>query len=313
MNNLSIIVDKQYHDWIDLAKGIGIFLVVVGHGLFPCHYAIDVFHMPLFFFIAGFTFRQPQDMSAFVMKKIKRIGIPYVFFAVTTSFIMLYPGLPGGGKNGPLWFFQTIFTATLLYALLRQSLKANHVSVACILFSVLTYFLVNNPEYDVLPFALSRALEAVVFMHLGYLYAKTPLKYTMAKLITAILLYVIGLYVLITQYDAKGLFLSGEAYSYNYAWFYITSLSGIIAAISFSQLVKSLPLFNWFGKNSLVIMCTHFQLMEWVNVQISQSPYYSTLAGKCVMGLLEYALALSVSAVCVFLCKKYMPKLAGYK
>ena len=40
---------KEYLDYLDLAKGIGILLVIMGHSLFPLHIAIDIFHMPLFF------------------------------------------------------------------------------------------------------------------------------------------------------------------------------------------------------------------------------------------------------------------------
>lgn len=49
-----------HFDYIDLAKGVGIILVILGHGMFPCHFAIDAFHMPLFFVLAGITFKQPK-------------------------------------------------------------------------------------------------------------------------------------------------------------------------------------------------------------------------------------------------------------
>lgn len=41
---------------VDIAKGIGIILVVWGHtfGCCPVMKEIDFFHMPLFFFVAGF-------------------------------------------------------------------------------------------------------------------------------------------------------------------------------------------------------------------------------------------------------------------
>lgn len=44
---------KVYYSWIDVAKGIGIILVVIGHTLLPFHAVIDVFLMPLFFILAG--------------------------------------------------------------------------------------------------------------------------------------------------------------------------------------------------------------------------------------------------------------------
>lgn len=40
---------KEYNPVFDFIKGIGIFLVVLGHTLCPSHFLINVFHMPLFF------------------------------------------------------------------------------------------------------------------------------------------------------------------------------------------------------------------------------------------------------------------------
>ena len=49
----SLVVNKQRIDWIDIAKGIGIFLMVVGHTSIPSFLSnyIFSFHMPLFFII----------------------------------------------------------------------------------------------------------------------------------------------------------------------------------------------------------------------------------------------------------------------
>ncbi|MCD4694754.1 MAG: acyltransferase family protein, partial [Bacteroidales bacterium] len=50
---------KQRFEWIDIAKGIGILLVVYGHCQPPplIEKFVYAFHMPLFFFISGFLFR----------------------------------------------------------------------------------------------------------------------------------------------------------------------------------------------------------------------------------------------------------------
>lgn len=47
-------------DWIDIAMGIAIILVIVGHTVpnpSPLRHAIFSFHMPVFFILAGYTFR----------------------------------------------------------------------------------------------------------------------------------------------------------------------------------------------------------------------------------------------------------------
>ena len=52
--------NKSHLDFLDLAKGIGILLVVLGHGMFPNHFLIDSFHMPLFFFIERYLFKEKK-------------------------------------------------------------------------------------------------------------------------------------------------------------------------------------------------------------------------------------------------------------
>ena len=41
----------QRLDWLDMAKGIGMILVVYGHSYGPDNYYVYLFHMPLFFIL----------------------------------------------------------------------------------------------------------------------------------------------------------------------------------------------------------------------------------------------------------------------
>lgn len=82
----------------DLAKGIGIILVVLGH-FFPegaphwyavIRQVIYSFHMPLFLFVSGFVYmhtRRDISYGAFLKKKVHRIVIPY--FLVSFLFIAI--------------------------------------------------------------------------------------------------------------------------------------------------------------------------------------------------------------------------------
>jgi fucose 4-O-acetylase-like acetyltransferase len=67
-------------NWIDIAKGIGIFLVVLGHTGIPVKlsYWIYSFHMPLFFFISGMCFdiSKYQSFKSILLKKSKTLLLP---------------------------------------------------------------------------------------------------------------------------------------------------------------------------------------------------------------------------------------------
>lgn len=53
-------------DWIDIAKGIAIILVIVGHTVpnpSPLRHAIFSFHMPVFFILAGIRLGRSRGAS----------------------------------------------------------------------------------------------------------------------------------------------------------------------------------------------------------------------------------------------------------
>lgn len=72
----------QYDNSVSFAKGIGILLMVLGHTYFSAYgYAlIYMFHMPLFFFLSGYCFKQSHldDFRSYARKRISKIYIPFV-------------------------------------------------------------------------------------------------------------------------------------------------------------------------------------------------------------------------------------------
>ena len=75
--------------YVDIAKGIGIILVVMGHNDFALispfmHKLIYSFHMPMFFFMSGMFFKPDTSFWPFVRQRFKKILIP---FFVTILFL----------------------------------------------------------------------------------------------------------------------------------------------------------------------------------------------------------------------------------
>lgn len=94
-------------DWIDIAKGIAIILVIVGHTVpnpSPLRHAIFSFHMPVFFILAGYTFR-PKPWRVLLSGSVSRLLVPYVILALAwqvPSFLMIGVPLTGGVLTGGL-------------------------------------------------------------------------------------------------------------------------------------------------------------------------------------------------------------------
>lgn len=72
--------------FIDIAKGILIILVVMGHiapGDTALHHYIFWFHMPAFLLISGFFLKSTFVFKEEIEKKLKRLMIPYLFFSLS--------------------------------------------------------------------------------------------------------------------------------------------------------------------------------------------------------------------------------------
>ena len=146
-------MNRQKITWLQILQGWSMLLVVIGHvtltGIFenpqtPVSATIErviySFHMPLFMFISGFLFyftKISRDLAykEVVFDKLKRLGIPYLFFTFFTfavKFIFspfmkrpvelslrqftdsfLYPG---SNPLSEMWFVATLFIIILSFA-----------------------------------------------------------------------------------------------------------------------------------------------------------------------------------------------------
>jgi fucose 4-O-acetylase-like acetyltransferase len=163
-NNL---MQRRLH-WVDYAKGIGIFLVVVGHvlrGLVNSSILqptkllnfvdswIYAFHMPLFFFISGLFVQRSlsKPLKSFMLDKLYTIAYPYFIWSVIQGIFQTvgsrYTNKPsslvdilkiGYEPIMQFWFLYTLFAIFLVYGIFNK-LKLS--PVLFLVFSILLYSL----------------------------------------------------------------------------------------------------------------------------------------------------------------------------
>ena len=123
MNNIRI-------EWIDIAKGMAIFLMVCGHTSIPENLSnwIWSFHMPLFFIVSGMLF-YPERYNSFVafeQKRCRTLLLPWLVFTLVAVFF--YPEdsintLLSGQNLFALWFLPVLFMVeTLGYYIVKLKL-----------------------------------------------------------------------------------------------------------------------------------------------------------------------------------------------
>lgn len=121
--------------YIDIARGLGILLVVLGHSDLALvspylHQLVYSFHVPLFFFLSGYFFDPGAHFSKFLRKRFRSILQPYLFtilliFLASISFTNLGLGTAIGrfAKSMyasteyiwwiPLWYLPSLFVTSL--------------------------------------------------------------------------------------------------------------------------------------------------------------------------------------------------------
>ena len=141
--------DKNRIEWIDIAKGIGIIFVVLGHCVVKTdliHKFIFSFHMPLFFILSGYCFHAEKynKMSEVLKNRGKALLIPYCKFwllglivtvlvpnwrnSLTIKGILTdwYLGYPETVHITSIWYLISLFGITVVYYILYMMAKATN-------------------------------------------------------------------------------------------------------------------------------------------------------------------------------------------
>lgn len=89
--------EMNRNQWMDVAKGIAIILMVIGHTSIPDYLSrfIYSFHMPLFFIASGWmTCWTKYTVKAFLYKKVKSLVGPFLIYS---SIVLIFMELEYGG------------------------------------------------------------------------------------------------------------------------------------------------------------------------------------------------------------------------
>lgn len=267
-------LNKSRIGFVDAMKGIAIILMIFNHVPLEGRQwwrLIEVFHMPLFFLLSGYLYKQKTFREVF-FRNVKKILIPYFITCLVVWFIQwVYNHDPlwgvsiliGNGKGpmgyefqyqvGPLWFLPAFFVSMMIINLLIK-IESERIRWAVLLglFTV-SYLQVRTMDW-LLPFGLTTGVGGAVFVYLGIFVKSHPqlfinLKYRSVGLFVWFVCVCIG--KLAMSWHIYGLFIFqfvGGVYGTYICYIFV---------MSFRQDSCLWRALCFIGSNTLAILCIH--------------------------------------------------------
>lgn len=292
-NNIKVENSVQRLEFIDLAKGFGMLMVVYLHVTINYPQSVNVYStshlnhfvhsmfMPIFFILSGIFFSIKQPFKYWVKKKIKRLIIPFFLFYILTYLINviivsffdikiksgfsywdifvvfkkdIYP-------NSAIWFLLSLFWCSLiLYCIIRLTSNLWKQLLIIILSFFIGYILekrmINIPLY------IDTSFSAMPFIYLGYLINRFNL-INHLNIVNQLQRYSFILFISVICFVFDWFFgTSGSMVnnSGNSILFLISGITGSFSIIGIAYILNKLPLINYIGRYSMLILCTHMYL-----------------------------------------------------
>lgn len=187
---------NQRNETIDILKGIGIILVIIGHmHTVPIilRTIIFSFHMPLFFLVAGYFFKPNFDFKDKTKKDFSRLVVPYIFTAFILLLYNIFQAFVGEDRNlgiitkgliaaiygsgarhssllwgdmpviGAIWFLLALFWCRVVYNIIACKTRHKYIvaGVVSVIATLADRYLIS------LPFTILPGLSAMMFYLIG--------------------------------------------------------------------------------------------------------------------------------------------------
>lgn len=333
--------------FIDIAKAIGIVLVVVAHapcaptGVMTLIYSV---HMPLFFFISGYLFTAERAAAPWpdtVRRAARSLLVPYLFFfglsllywlatrnigARTGKFSDLHAsdalqGLATGLSadlfvNVTLWFFPCLFLCQVLYAWGRQLAGAGALLLG--LSALAAVLLATTLPWSVrLPLGLDVVWMALVFYAAGHWLrmigwpGRSAARASAARVV-ALLSWAV-LWLLSVQVQGR-VDLAAARFGAFPVLYLPCALAGIAVVVCVARLVSPSPAWRWLAENSLVIFPLHPLMINFLSGLLQMSGSRTLLEGNPpIWWALSSLWGLLASLPVALLLRRHAPGLLGLR
>lgn len=277
---------------IDIVKGIGIIFIVIWHidgvvgsetnFLLSVRYFVNQFHVPLFFFISGLFFKSNETWAIFLLKKLRRLYIPFVIsnilfliaeFLLRIQFedvvignflkwgVKIICGLSWTNLGGATWFLLALFRICIIYKLM--SYIKSQFGILCI--SVIISIISIWAPVD---FCIRNTLYYIVFYSIGAYVTSCGFKFNGKSLAVWLIMIISFIVLAFTSRNNLSSTISNTLL--------INVLKSLIAIVGIAFMMSSCALlekivnigtfFAYVGRNTMSILIGHFAVFKVVTI-----------------------------------------------
>lgn len=286
-------------DYLDVAKAIGIVLVMISHSCgmpFNSTMYFSNFYIQLFWIISGMTYKDGEKIAINIKKKCARILKPYVIYNVIILILnillqniksfhelvfsiegilysryALYPLSESNNVyflqigNSPLWFLTSMFTGCCIFygviAIIGKSIKK-----LCVVNIVLLLMTVLLRKFPILlPWSIDTSFLTAWFMLFGYCMINFFVKrYYIISMLICSILYLLGCYW------NGAVNMSIRIYGcHGVLSIFATCILGIMGSLicfSISRMIEKIlilrRIFAFIGRNTIILLALHMSIFK---------------------------------------------------
>jgi acyltransferase len=346
-------VEKKRYYWVDATKALGIFLVFYGHLLETArHLSADAvyfqykliysFHMPLFFFIAGFFYKRQQSaISTQIGILFQKRLFPVLLFSAIALLIRpvysyikfgeiyfpaFWPDLQSYLMGRPafsatLWFLVCLFTVEIFALLLLPRVRTVLYGVLIAFFFLLFgHSLRLKPDMAlVLPrnfWYIHESFLAFGLYALGYstfrwirelIKLKVFVRGIIIVLLGSVLVWAVNM-----NSPVDGFAVDMKISMHGNFFFFISAFAGILMIILFASLLPQLKWIEYIGKNTLILLGTNGLFISFFNTHILDwLDHYDNVGMVFLDSVWISALSIILSIPLIEILNRWLPQLVG--
>lgn len=305
-------------EYIDIIKGITILWVVWMHMDLPS-IIYPAVQMPVFFFISGCFFKK-REFKEFIIRKTNTLLVPLIFFWLTCyiyyvfknelipinfnfnqinwSNILDITGKYSYGNISILWFLVGLFCIDVIWFFVNKySLQYVYLILSFLLYPVGAYLYATKQYYIIPLIPVSHILLFQPYFVIGAIIGKKILNICEHNKITIkeyVLFAICIIAIPVIQHINWGI-IPFTAYIFPY------SIAFIIISFKLCHILckyNIMKIFQFYGINSLIVYCTHWQLYKWIYIE---NKY------------IHFLFICSIEIFIIILFNKYIPFFVGKK